>query len=286
MLRLTAGVVLGLLLSATISLAVSAVQSLGPQSWSIWHYGTTIVGHALVSVAPGFLAGWYAQRQGLAVGATVGVLAALGVELYIWLTWSALPLDIAVTVFIYTAVAAAITQSVAGAAGQQARIALGSLAISFRRVTDTPCREQVLRRYVIGILFALLLSIALLLVRFAFDPSADRPTPTWFLRFTTIWDALSAVAPGLLAGWYVQRDGLATGTVVGIVCYMGTVFIGRLWWGPWPPGITIAGFIFAGVANVVTQAVAGMAGQYVRSWAVPLTSQSSGRATRAADFGR
>ena len=82
MVRFGAAIVLGVLVcAALVAVNVFLFPTITPPDapWAFWRSAADDVMRALLAVAPGFTAGWCAARRGLAVGAILGVVLALGV---------------------------------------------------------------------------------------------------------------------------------------------------------------------------------------------------------------
>jgi hypothetical protein len=121
--RVAVRVLLGLFVSACLSgVSFAAIPSQGAP-WPLWYSAFRTVSEALLAVAPGFVAGWYIGRSGFLIGAAVGVLVSTTSLLFVWFWWGALPLATAAVSFIFGTLAAVITQSLAGAAGELIRTA-------------------------------------------------------------------------------------------------------------------------------------------------------------------
>lgn len=116
--RFVASVLLGLLVSAALSYALSPFRMTPPDApWTFWYMGINRLGDALLAVAPGFVAGWCAKRRGLVVGAVVGVLATTGSLVFAYFRWGPFTPAMEVMAFAFGVAAGVITQSIAGVAG-------------------------------------------------------------------------------------------------------------------------------------------------------------------------
>ena len=78
-------------------------------------------------------------------------------------------------------------------------------------------------------------------------------------------DALLAVAPGYVAGWYAGQRGLLIGAAVGVLLTLIQLAIVWSWWGPMLLVPFAASLVFGATANVITQSAAGAGGELMRS---------------------
>jgi hypothetical protein len=120
-------------------------------------------------------------------------------------------------------------------------------------------------RNLVGILLAVSMSVALSWSLCIATPPAGVPWPSWYAVFNTLAQALLAVAPGFLVGWYVGRNGLLLGTIVGVLISIASLIVLWLSWGPVPVRAVVLALTFGTLANIITQSVAGAGGQFVRS---------------------
>jgi len=91
-----------------------------------WYNAHLAVVQSLSSVAPGFVAGWLAQRRGLLIGALVGTGAAVASPMVTVLFWGSMPFSAVIAVVLIGVVTASLTQAVAGVAGEVLRARLRS----------------------------------------------------------------------------------------------------------------------------------------------------------------
>jgi O-antigen/teichoic acid export membrane protein len=119
-------------------------------------------------------------------------------------------------------------------------------------------------RFAIALLLALIVSVALSLAAYAAMPYAGVSWPTWYSAFRTVSQSLIAVAPGFVAGWYAGRDGMILGTLVAVITSIGGLIFIWFWWGPLPIDKVAVSLVFGTVASIITQAIAGLTGEFVR----------------------
>jgi hypothetical protein len=120
-------------------------------------------------------------------------------------------------------------------------------------------------RFAVGILLGVIVSTGLSGLSFAAMPNHGVPWPVWYSVFRTISEALLAVAPGFAAGWFVGRSGLLIGAVVGVLASIASLVFVWSWWGALPLSTAAVTLIFGAAAAVITQSVAGAAGELIRS---------------------
>lgn len=119
--RLVIAILLGIAFCTVLTAALLSISPIVANPWPVWYRPARAIADAVLAVMPGLLAGWYAGRSGLLVGAWVGAgstIASLGVVAWLWgsLPTHDLPASIAAGI-----VASIITQSIGGLAGESLR---------------------------------------------------------------------------------------------------------------------------------------------------------------------
>lgn len=115
--RFPTAILLGVVIYGCLSLLAFFTTLDEGAPWPSWYGTLRSVSDALLAVAPGFAAGWFAGRSGWAVGSAVGVLVTITSLAIVCSWWGAPPMPALASSLIFGTIANVITQSVAGAAG-------------------------------------------------------------------------------------------------------------------------------------------------------------------------
>jgi len=100
----------------------------------------------------------------------------------------------------------------------------------------------------------------------AFPGGRGGAIPVWFASVQLIVEALTAVVPGLVAGWLSRGGGLTNGLIVGALGSIGGAVTLAILWGPVPfEQQLLVGTLAAAIGASLTNAVGGSAGQFLRS---------------------
>ena len=119
--RLVAAVLLGIAISAAISLVSYKLMPAQGVMWPLWYGPYRTLSGALLTIAPGLVAGWIAGRKGLLVGAIVGACVTALSLVMLPLVWATISPQLLVTTLIFGGIANISTHSVAGVAGESLR---------------------------------------------------------------------------------------------------------------------------------------------------------------------
>ena len=118
-------------------------------------------------------------------------------------------------------------------------------------------------RLVTSILLGIAISAALSVLLYIAMPEPDVPRTIWYQGLNTIGQALLAIAPGFAAGWIAGRSGAIVGAAVAVIVSVGSLIAIRLMWGQLPAPLAIKTLLFGMGASIITQSVAGLAGEFV-----------------------
>lgn len=136
-------------------------------------------------------------------------------------------------------------------------------------------------RFGAAIVLGILVCAALVAINlFVLPPvPVDAPWAHWSFAADDVMRALLAVALGFVAGWCAARRGLAVGAILGVVLALTWSLYARLTIGAAPLDIVALQVASTAVAGIITQSVAGAAGEFFRCRRAPLTIHSSGRSS-------
>jgi len=129
-------------------------------------------------------------------------------------------------------------------------------------------------RLVTSILLGVAVSAALSVLLYLAMPEPGVPRTIWYHGLNTIGQALLAITPGFAAGWIAGRSGAVVGAMVAVIVSVGSLIAIRLMWGQLPVPLAIRTLLFGMVASVITQSVAGLAGEFVRAKRSPPPNKS------------
>jgi hypothetical protein len=115
---LAGGVVYGVLHTAALQIP-EFIETDEPYPY--WYSLSQTLLEAINTVVPGFTAGWLAQRLGALIGGLAGVTGATIALVLDDILWGALPVREFLVTLVGTAIAAAVSNSIAGLAGEYAR---------------------------------------------------------------------------------------------------------------------------------------------------------------------
>ena len=126
-----------------------------------------------------------------------------------------------------------------------------------------------MRQLVLAVVVGVALSAVVSVVAYALMPAQGVVWPSWYGPFRTLSSAFLAVGPGVAAGWVAGRKGWLVGAVVGGCVTLLSLATLPFVWGSISPGIAFNALVFGGMASVLTQSVAGAAGELLRTRAAP-----------------